>query len=210
MRWLAVPWQSDGMKLTLALKVLAMTAVALVPLACGGTNDKDRPSCTDPSMYAPGLPTKCQEGYFYREKSAICTRVDAAAASRPRVSGSLECSRDPGMCSAFAYGVCVNAPSNDEAFCVSGCGSDEDCEDGDRCDCNGNGGHGECRHDDCYSDAECERGYHCAATWLSCGMSVFSCQTAKDACFGASDCPEGQYCIVKDGARQCAVSDGCE
>lgn len=210
MRRLDIPWQAGPMKLALALKVSLLTAVALVPVACGGSSDEHRPTCTDPFMYSPGMPIECQEGYFYREEIAICSPVDPAVAARPRVSRSVECSRDPGVCSEFAYGVCVSATSSDEAFCASGCASDEDCEDGARCDCNGNGGHGECSHDDCYSDAECEPGYHCAATWLSCGMSVFSCQTAKDRCFGVSDCATGQYCVVKDGARQCAVNDGCK
>jgi Dickkopf N-terminal cysteine-rich region len=195
------------MRLALSFRVSVFATAALVPVACGGTEGDARPKCTDPSMYSPGLPIFCKEGYFYRGESAICSRVNPATASRPRVSGSVDCSGDPGVCLAYAYGVCVGMGGGSEAHCVSGCGTDADCGDGERCDCNGNGGNGECRHDDCYSDAECEPGFHCAATTPSCG--VFSCQTPKDRCFGSSDCPAGQYCVVQDGVRQCSVSDGC-
>jgi hypothetical protein len=203
-------WQTGGMKIAVALRISLLITLGLAPVACGGTNGDDSPTCTEPTMYSPVTPIDCREGYSYWQESPLCSKVDPAAASLPRVSESIECYKEPGVCSAFAYGVCRSAELGDEAFCVSGCGIDEDCQDGGRCDCNGNGGHGECRYDECYSDDECEPGYHCASTWLGCGMSAFSCQTARDRCVGLSDCPAGQYCIVKDGFRQCGVSDQCE
>ena len=209
-------------------------ALGIAPLACGGTTQGTtggasgsggggpdtghRRTCTEPVTDAQSGTVTCQEGYTYREQSPLCDGSTSDAAKPaprpdplPRVSTFVDCTNDASVCSAYAYGYCgeIAEPGAMRA-CASGCGSDADCAAfAGRCSCSGNGGHGACLTDSCFSDAECAPGFHCASTAAGCGTTGFVCQTAKDECFGQQDCPDGKYCVMNNGVRQCGFGSVC-
>lgn len=205
--------------LSSSLSLALLGALGLAPAACGGDSSgsgnstNPPPSCTAPVIDAST--TTCQEGYTYRQKSPTCSNAAADAAapapgSLPRADGSVNCTSDASVCAAYAYGYCASLqPIPGKSVCLSGCGSDADCAEGGRCDCSGNSGQGACLYDDCYSDSECEPGYHCASTAAGCGNSRFVCQTAEDTCVGQKDCPAGQFCVVQNGQRHCGSGSVC-
>lgn len=172
------------------------------------------------------------EGYSYRPAAGSCTTngADTAAPAPgprpdphtlPRVTDTVECTNDPGVCAAYQYGSCVEVGSpldgtQDQvrSYCESGCTADSDCGPNFRCRCGGGQAIGSCAPDICASDADCEPGYHCASSSEGCGSSGYICQTPRDKCFGTQDCLASgqgyQVCLVQaDGHRECGQGSIC-
>lgn len=216
-----------------------LASLGLLPLACAGTVEKSggkpashQPTCTSPQTDATSGVVSCAEGYSYRPTAGSCTtnRADTAApapgpspdpSTLPRVTDSIECTNDPGVCAAYQYGSCVQSgPLLDgtqdqvRSYCESGCTIDSDCGPNFRCRCGGGQAIGSCVPDVCASDADCEPGYHCASSSAGCGSGAYVCQTSRDKCFGTQDClasGEGyQVCLVQaDGHRECGQGSIC-
>jgi hypothetical protein len=162
-------------------------------------------ACTSPGLdVATGFET-CAEGYSHRVEKRACGSPSDHDEALPRVAEYVDCfgadrTPDSSKCSQFAYGYCY-APQ--AATCVSGCVTDEDCGSAMMCVC----GHpesptgGVCQPATCSTDAECGSNSLCASYQGSCSGAGFSCQSAQDECFAASDCPTP---TVGTDAKTCA------
>jgi hypothetical protein len=221
-----------------SLRFSLLASLGLLPLACAGAidggdpdepNTGRKPTCSSPQIDAPSGVVTCAEGYSYRSKDGSCNASDDGAApapgadpepqTLPQVTTFVDCTTDPTVCDAYRYGYCErpSAPSfgpvvSQLGTCRSGCAADADCGAGSSCRCNGQA-IGTCVVDACESDADCEPGYHCASTPAGCGSSNYSCQSARDKCFGTQDCQAAggyQFCLVQqDGHRECGGGSVC-
>lgn len=183
------------------------------PLAgAGGAAGGSAPvsSCTAPELdEATGL-VRCREGYLHRPGAKACASAPGAggeggmggvggANELPHADGSVDCGEDPSVCDAYYLGLCHEQGYGGSSFvCISGCATDDDCEDSDICVCQGDRPGGVCTPSNCHTDADCREGFMCATFQTGCGPNGFACQTPHDECRSDDDC---------DGTGVCGVTD---
>ena len=130
----------------------------------------------------------CRSGGTIRRQRRIART--ATAASWPRSDGRALISRNVGT----------------PARAISECGGGTICQ----CDVPA----GRCVTATCATDAECGGGLHCALEDAphDCTPTiplVWTCQSYEDECAQASDCPEGEGCMTRNGRRQCLPAALC-
>jgi hypothetical protein len=208
-------------RLALSLRSSLLASLGLLPLACsgeveaGGDANVAKPTCTSPQTNETTGEIACQEGYSYRPVSTRCQpgEIDISSRSLPPVTEFVDCSSDQKICDGYRFAQCVpTLGPPGPASCQTGCATDEDCAAGGSCHCGG-GTVGYCAADACDSDADCERGYHCASMSQGCGSTIYACQKPSDTCFGNQDCAGTgfPFCLYQgeDQPRRCGGGSVC-
>ncbi len=191
----------------------------------GGTRPRLTRGCTSPEPRADsGLVYCADQGYFTRPQAVACGDSAAQGGAGgegplPRAPRDVECESDVdcapydrGFCSSSLTGSTLNFLGGGGGwgpdFCLSGCATNDDCEAGRTCVCNGEDG-GVCVPSNCHTDADCGEGALCASVDQGCGSLGFLCQTDADTCGASRDCEDGDFCAYGEpqegvGVRECS------
>jgi hypothetical protein len=183
----------------------------------------------DVSLPVDGGFERCESGLLHRPAVGVCNdSLPRTSAFGPGVLSELELAasaggltpeqieglypcREDAQCVDRANGYCslVSAlgwTGSDITQCRYACTSDLECGGGTICQCDVPAGR--CVTASCATDAECGAGLHCALEDVPDDCTpqippVWTCQTHDDECAQASDCPDGDGCMTRNGRRQC-------
>jgi hypothetical protein len=184
----------------------------------------------DVSLPVDGGFERCESGLLHRPAVGVCNdSLPRASAFQPGVLFELEQAaaaggltseeieelfpcREDAHCADRANGYCSLASAFASTIgyitqCQYACTSDLQCGGGTICQCGVPAGR--CVTASCATDAECGEGLHCALEDAPDGCTpaiplVWTCQSDDDECAQASDCPDDEGCVVRDGRRQCS------
>jgi len=169
----------------------------------GGTSPVT--ACQNPTFDQTTKLVECENGLQHRAQALTCTFTvppedangaagEGGAANVPATCNSNE------DCSALHYGYCEFG-GDLVSVCRSGCTTDNECDTGQICACNGTNP-GRCTTASCVTDADCGSGSWCAPAYGLCGPGSFECTTAQDQCATHADCGEGA-CVFDGKQRSC-------
>ncbi|MEZ4446180.1 MAG: ferritin-like domain-containing protein [Polyangiaceae bacterium] len=184
--------------------LVLLGALGLLPAAACSSNDPGVP-CSDSTPVLIGSADSgyatCGEGYVHRRVATTCPAVaprnnvcdDGSGA--PACTTDTDCTARPnGFCDIDFSGLCT---------CSYGCTEDAECGDGAICLCGETASY--CVAASCRSDQECEGDLLCTeyVSEPGCGGIAFACQSPEDTCQTNADCPSGEECTIRNGARIC-------
>jgi hypothetical protein len=176
-------------------------------VSCGGTSVEHQGSggstsvaalhaCDNPMPVGDSGWIQCDNGALHRESTGMCPTptADAPAAAL--------C----GDCSYLHNGWCFSVGGLNYS-CVAGCKTDAECQTGEVCFCDTQGGR--CMPASCTTDADCNDGALCATyegpPKPACGyyLAGVACQSPADKCAG-SEC----NCVLSNDHRECVMGLG--
>jgi hypothetical protein len=182
--------------------------------ADGGTHTTAQPTfrCVNPAPITIGGQDTgydtCQGGTVRRRAIVDCPnllpRASNGACPYAPDSGIVNDCEGDSDCTMHPLGLCKPRPQTPGCYCeYSNCVRDSDCFAGAICVCADPVG--QCTNAACNAGT-CRAGFECASEGCY-GATTFACQTANDACFSNSDCPQASGCFVDidSGARACSV-----
>lgn len=148
----------------------------------------------------------CANGMIHRRNIIACPVYVPDPAKTCAVTGG-QCQTDADCAGKGNNPICTNGSGGmmPGCFCQPTCSTDADCGNGQICVCGE--GYSKCIASNCKNDDACPVGV-CGAYVDNpgCDFPGYACQTEKDTCAMAKDCPPQQQCTITEPGlgRECS------